>query len=258
MDEQIKKFPKVLVSAPTASAKNYCFESWLDNVMNFTYPNYQVRLFDNTIDGGKNAENLNEIARRKYGSMVGAFEKFYAYNSQELHKIKSEKSVIARMARSHNDCRGYALSNGFDYLLHLESDVFPTREVIETLIFDNKDVVGAAFYRDEGRHRCLMAQRRIYVTPNVIKCFNLNANEDLYYLDGKLREVASVGLGCVLIKTKKVFNKIKFRYVEGENMHPDSFFSEDCFRNKIKIYLNTNIVCKHENRQWGVYGIDYK
>lgn len=255
--ESIKKFPRVLVSSPTAKAKNYCFEDWIGNVLSFTYPNFDVRLFDNTLDDGENANYLNKIVDEKYG-VAGNYKKFCAYNSQVLHNEKGESSVIARMSRSHNDCRGYAISNGYDYLLHLESDVFPPKDVIESLIFDNKDVVGAVFYRDEGRHRCLMAQKRIYCTANVIKCINLTASEDLPYIDGKLHEVASVGLGCVLIKTKKVFSKVKFRHTEGENMHPDSYFSEDCFRNKIKIYLDTNIVCRHENIQWGVYGVDYK
>jgi hypothetical protein len=255
--DSLKKFPKVLVSSPTASAKNYCFEDWIENVLNFTYPNFDVRLFDNTLDDGKNAEYLNSLVDKKYG-VAGPFKKFNAYNSQLINNVKGESSVIARMARSHNDCRSFAIANNYDYLLHLESDVFPPKDVIENLIFNNKDVVGAIFYRDEGRHRCLMAQRRIYCTASIVKSFNLKADEDLWYLDGKLHEVASVGLGCVLIKTNKVFNKVKFRYVERKNMHPDSYFSEDCFRKKIKIFLDTNIVCKHENRQWGVYGIDYK
>jgi cellulose synthase/poly-beta-1,6-N-acetylglucosamine synthase-like glycosyltransferase len=256
--DYLKKFPKVLISSPTASAKNYCFEEWIDNVLNIKYPNFQVRLFDNTIDDGKNAELLNKIVQDKYG-IANPYGKFYAYNSQLLHEVKGENSVIARMARSHNDCRGYAMSNGFDYLLHLESDVFPSNNVIETLMFNKKKVVGAAFYRDEGRNRCLMIQRRIAIAGDYnIKCLNIPANEDLPFLNGSLIEVASVGLGCVLIDVKKVFNKIKFRYIEGNINHPDSYFSEDCFRNKIPIYLNSNIVCRHENRQWGVFGIDYK
>jgi cellulose synthase/poly-beta-1,6-N-acetylglucosamine synthase-like glycosyltransferase len=255
--DSLNKFPKVLVSCPTASAKNYCFEDWIENVLSFTYPNFDVRIFDNTLDDGANAQYLNNLVDEKYG-VAGPFKKFNAYNSQLINNVKGESSVIARMARSHNDCRAFAIANNYDYLLHLESDVFPPKDVIESLIFGNKDVVGAIFYRDEGRHRCLMAQRRIYCTASIIKCINLTASEDLPYLDGKLHEVASVGLGCVLINTKKVFRKIKFRYVEKENMHPDSFFSEDCYRNKIKIFLDTNVICRHENRQWGVYGIDFK
>ena len=35
-------FEKVLICAPTASAKNYCFDKWITNVMDFTYPNFEI------------------------------------------------------------------------------------------------------------------------------------------------------------------------------------------------------------------------
>ena len=34
--------PKILIAAPTAKAKDYCFEEWLDHVMGFTYPLFDV------------------------------------------------------------------------------------------------------------------------------------------------------------------------------------------------------------------------
>ena len=250
------KFPRVLISAPTAAAKNYCFEEWLENVLSFNYPNFQVRLFDNTEDGGANADYLNQIYAERYGD-TSDDPKFKAYNSLVLHKYKNP-SVIARMALSHNDCRGYAIHNKFDYLLHLESDVFPEKNVIESLMFNRKRVVGAMFYRDEGKDRTLMAQRRIYCTPFNIKMVNFTAGEDLAICDGNLHEVASVGLGCVLIDVRSVFDLISFRYIPDVDMHPDSYFSEDCFLNKIPIFLDTKCVARHDNRPWGIFGVDFK
>ena len=253
----MKKIPKVLVSAPTANAKNYCFDSWVDNVLNFTYPNFDIRLFDNSLDEGKNARELNNKVDERYGVM-GLQDKFYVQNSMSIRGIKKEDSVIARMAISHNDCRGYALHNNYDYLLHLETDVFPERDVIEKLMFSKKKVIGGLFYRDEGMHRKAMVQRVVYRTGNNIQILNYDPIEELHLLDGTIHEVASVGLGCVLIDVKKVFSKIEFRCIKGQNNHPDSYFAEDCFRKKIPIYLDPSCVCRHENRQWGVYGVDFK
>ena len=250
-------FPRVLIASPTAKAKNYCFTDWIDNVMQFKYPNFDVRLFDNTQDGGKNAKYLNDVFESRYG-VSDFYGKFHAHNSMELRGIKGSESLIERMAMSHNDCRGYAMNNGYDYLLHLESDVMPQHDVIEQLMSRGKKVVGAMFYRDEGRHRCLMVQRRIFCTPHNIKMLNYVANEELNLLDGNIKDVASVGLGCVLIDVRKVFSKIEFRHVDGVNMHPDSYFSEDCFRNKIPIFVDTNCIARHDNRQWGFYGVDFK
>ena len=61
------EFPKVLVAAPTAIAKKYCFDDWLYNVLGFTYPNYNVILFDNTGDNGEFTNDMNVLCKYKYG-----------------------------------------------------------------------------------------------------------------------------------------------------------------------------------------------
>jgi len=90
-----------------------------------------------------------------------------------------------------------------------------------------------------------------------IKTLNFERNEDLCFIDGNIKKVSHVGLGCVLIK-KNVLKKIPFRFEKGIGIHPDSFFAEDCFKNKISIYADTSVICKHENQAWGIYGVDYK
>jgi hypothetical protein len=252
----MKEFPKVLICAPTASAKNYCFEQWLDNVMNFNYPNYEIRLFDNTYkDGGEFTNKMNSIFETKYGK---GNNKFYAFNSAKINNIKSDAvgSVISRMTMSHNDCREYAIKYGYQFMFHLETDVFPPANVIEELMSKNKQVIGGLYDIDEGKWRRLMVQKHIWSAPQVVDSVNVKAGYDAYFVDGNVKEVSSVGLGCVLIHST-VFKKIPFRFVEGEQNHPDSFFSEDCFRKGIKIYADTSIYCRHDNRAWGIYGKDF-
>lgn len=246
------ELPKILICSPTAKAKNYCFEEWLDNVMSFTYPNFEVRLFDNTEDNGKNAKKMNDIYTKKYGYD----KKFFAYNSLVLNSSTKTKGVIEKMCLSHNDCINYALNNKFDYMLHLESDVFPEKNVIEKLLPHKKLVVGAVYYRDEGKFRKPMLQRKINVINSHVVSMNFDKSEDIHFMDGTLKQVAHVGLGCVLIKTG-VFSVIKFRFVRNEPMHPDTYFAEDCFRHKVKVYADTSCIARHENKAWGVYGINF-
>jgi hypothetical protein len=244
--------PKILICSPTASAKNYCFDEWIDNVMNFSYPNFEVRLYDNTNDEGDNANLLNT----KYQNKYGYDKKFFAINSlvkNDSHKIKS---VIEKMCISHNDCREYAIENYFDYIFHLETDVFPEKDIIQKLLEHKKLVVGGIYYRDEGKYRKPMMQRRVYVTNSHIISMNFDKSEDIFFMDGTLKQVAHIGLGCVLINTK-VFHKISFRFLEKEGNHPDTYFAEDCFRNKIPIYADTSCVARHENKAWGIYGVDF-
>ena len=249
-------FPKVLVAAPTAVAKNYCFEEWISNVMKFTYPNFEIRLFDNTNDNGKFCRYMNEYYRKNYGND----NKFMAINTLSLHKLSSN-SVIEKMAYSHNDCRRCCLQNGYDYLLHLESDLFQQKDIIEQLYFSVKPVIGALYYVDNGQYRKPMIQRRINVGEDKyikhIISQNFVAGEDLVFCDGTVKQAAHIGLGCVLI-SKYVLEKIKFRFIRGENNHPDTYFAEDCFKNKIPIFIDTSIVVRHDNQAWGVFGLDFK
>lgn len=241
-------FEKVLISAPTASAKNYCFKSWLENVMSFKYPDFDILLCDNTPDMGENTAYLNNA----FVSMYGKSKRFLAIHS----KIAGINSVIERMAISHNECRDTVLKGEYKYLLHLETDVFPEPDIIERLMMHRKQVIGALYYRDQGRYRKLCIQKHIYRTPRNIYSRNLDPGEDVYFIDGSLKRVASIGLGAVLIE-RFVLQKIPFRFIAGHDSHPDSFFSEDCFRNKIDIFADTACIARHDNQAWGIHGVDF-
>ena len=46
------------------------------------------------------------------------------------------------MAKSHETIRQKALKGNYDYLLHLESDVFPPIDIIERLLEKKKKIIG--------------------------------------------------------------------------------------------------------------------
>lgn len=238
--ESFLNLPKVLVCCPTAKSKNYCFEEWVCNVMDFTYPNFEIVMYDNTNKNGENAK----ILRHKYERIFG-LNKFKAKQS----KISNNMSILEKMCISHNDCREYLLNSDCEYMLHLESDVIPEVDIIESLMFHKKKVVGGVYYTDEGLYRKAMIQQMIDVGFGITISKNFGAKEDIYFIDGSLKKVASVGLGCVLIH-RSVFNKIKFRFEKNVEKYPDSYFSEDCFRNGIGIYLDTSKIAIHKNQIW--------
>ena len=53
----------------------------------------------------------------------------------------------------------YALENDFDYLLHLETDIFPPTDVIERLLDAKQKVVGAMYHIELGERSTLMIQQ---------------------------------------------------------------------------------------------------
>jgi hypothetical protein len=242
--------PPVLIACPTAKSKNYCFEKWIENVFSFTYPNFAIRLFDNSNDGGKNVKYMNNYVRDRFCE-VGVDQKFYAIDSVHKNKIKAEKNIHAILSYGHNDCRDYLLSNNFEYLFHLESDVFPDKFIVESLMSSGKDIIGAMYYRDEGIFRKLMLQYHVH---NGIKRDSLNMvpNEETLFVDGTIKQCSHVGLGCVLIK-RDVLKNIKFRYKQGIDLSPDSFFAEDALRNNYEIFVDTSLVCRHNNRAWKTF-----
>ena len=242
-------FKKILIAAPTSKEKNYCAEEWINNVFSFTYPNFDVVLFDNTPDNGENAIYLSELHKKNLG--LGCKDRGFAVlNSMQFNNVNPiPENVIERMCYSHNDCRFFALKGDYDYMFSLETDVFPSKDVIENLLYHSKDVVGALYHIGEGRHRSLMVQKHINRAPRDLMTLNAFPNEDVFFVDGELKEVAHVGLGAVMI-SKKVLQKINFRFNHNEFVHPDTFFAEDCFRNKIKIYADTSICCRHDNKNW--------
>ena len=45
MEQKQNNLPKVLICAPQHESKNYCWETWINNVNNFTYPKDRLEIF---------------------------------------------------------------------------------------------------------------------------------------------------------------------------------------------------------------------
>lgn len=236
---------KILICAPTAAIKNYCAEEWLLNINKFTYSSFEVVVYDNTPDNGDNMLYLNELAQ----SLCLKYDFKVVWDG-------CKGGLIERLCSSHNQCRHSGVFGNYKHILHLETDVMPEPDVIERLLAHNKQVCGALYYRDEGRFRKLMIQRHVVLAERNIKAVNVEPDEDAFFIDGTLKKVAHVGLGCVLIH-KSVFSKIPFRFIAGRDTSPDSYFAEDCFKFQIPIYADTSLICAHKNVAWGKYGEDY-
>jgi hypothetical protein len=232
--------PKVLVCAPTSIYKDYCFKEWIENVMNFTYPNFDIFLCDNSpsIDY---SISINKYVSERYGKL------FFPY-----HYPLSHHTLVERIAFSHDMCRHILVSKDYDYMLHLETDVFPQTDIIERLLWNNKEICGAVYYTDEGANRKPVLQRIVELSDNKedIVSLNFEPTEDLGFMDGEVKQVGHVGLGCVLIK-KEVFANIEFRCdLNLPEYSADSFFANDCYDQNIPIFADTSLVVKHKNKKW--------
>jgi hypothetical protein len=245
-------FPKVLLASPTSASKDYCFDEWIDNIFSFTYPNFDIVIFDNTSDGGKYAAELNERVSNKYG---GRKPNFKCFNSLLIHDAEI-RSIYMKLSLSHNDCRDYCLKHNYDYMFHLESDIFPPTDVIERLLFHKKHFIGGLYHIYDGFSRTLLMYNHLELAPNSITSKVCTLDDEIMLVNGGVIKIAQCGLGCVLL-SNKLLKKIKFRYENFNECFPDTFFAEDCHKNNIPIYCDTSIVCRHENKFWGILGVDY-
>ena len=230
----MSKLPKILIGAPTADVKQYCADEWYENVQNILYPSFDVFLADNSLG----QEHIH----------------FWSKKGVHIESANSnpKDSVIKRLTDSHNLVRKKALDGGYDYLLHLEVDVFPPPEVLIALLSHRVPLVSVSYdiYDAEDRE------------PLVMRIDNSFDGEDgaiikghysqLWY-DGKLKQAWSNGVGCCLIH-RTVLQKIPFRYVLNNNAFPDSWFSYDCSIKGIPHFVDTSMYAYHKNRDWRTYG----
>jgi hypothetical protein len=225
---------KILVACPTADIKDYCFNDWVNNVKSFTYPNFDVYVCDNSLDRQYYADKKKELETED------DFFKMGRVNPLIYPDFKYA------LAKSHDNCRTMALKGDYDYLLHLESDVFPPVNVIERLLDARKKVVGAMYHIELGEQSTLMIQHLEEFGEAKRDTYNLGET-DLEFVDGSVKKVFSCGLGCVLIH-KSVLKEVPFRYEEGAPVHPDSFFFADLDMKDISAYVDTSIYCEHRNQ----------
>lgn len=223
---------KVLVSCPTAEIKDYCLDDWMDNVTSFTYPNYDILLVDNS-----ELRDYYVETKKKY-KHIPNFD-MARVNPSHFPDFKYA------LAKSHDNCRKRAIEGNYDYLLHLESDIFPPKDVIERLMDARKNVVGAMYHIELGERSTLMIQQLEDFGIEHRETYNLEET-DLSFVDGDVKKVFSCGLGCTLIH-KSVFKKFQFRTEPNSPVHPDSFFFADLDSRGIPAYVDTSIYCEHRN-----------
>jgi len=223
------KKPTVLIGVPHSDKKNYCFDEFIDRIKSFTYPNYDILIVDNS----ESRKNYKRIIKEGF---------------KAIHIKPKNKSIYQILAESHEEIRKYAINNNFDYLFHLEDDIFPPLNVIECLMLHKLPIVSGMYMINFGEDSHLMAQE-VETEGSIRETINKKNGSDLLMVDGSLKRVFHCGLGCILIH-KSQLNKFQFRFQEGVHMHPDSFFALDTDALGIQKYIDTSVLCEHKNVEW--------
>jgi hypothetical protein len=231
--------PKILIGIPTYDAKNYCLDAFFQNISEFTYPKSNIEIF--VADNSANNKNALLI-RDKF--KVKTFWKDY-----------TGVPIMEKLADSHNQVRRYFLESDADYLLHLESDIFPPKDVIEQLLWARKPIVTSMYQLFDGAWRtpCIRIQDKKTLHYNdIIFDYELN-NFHHYWTDGTIKEVFIAGIGCTLMH-RKIMQNIQFRHdtTTKEGSPPDTYFAMDLREKKVKNWIHTGVISFHWNKEdWG-------
>lgn len=112
-----------------------------------------------------------------------------------------------RIAQSHELCRQVALGYNFDYLFHLESDIFPHQTIIEDLILAKKSVIGALYHIGQKEESELMVQIA-HETSDENFLMTRGLRTDLvHWLDGTIKKAYHIGLGCCFPSDTLILNE---------------------------------------------------
>ena len=201
---------KVLVASPTYDGMRYCKEKFLARMKELTYPNHDILIVDNS----ENNDFFDEL--NKESGMI--LMKDYC----------KEKKGILRIISSRNMIIDYALKNNYDYILMMDFDVIPPKNVIEALLVCGKDIVSglySTYFMTDGKLKVLPVAfmpltveefeevRQKSKLPESVKS-HLDLRRHMLPEEmesGKLLEVLYPSAGCMLI-SRKVFENEKVRY----------------------------------------------
>ena len=231
--------PKILIGIPTYDAKNYCLDAFMDNVRQFTFPKSNIEIF--VADNSSTNKNALMI-RDKY--KVKTFWKDY-----------TGVPLMEKLADSHNQIRRYFLESQADYLLHLESDIFPPKDVIEQLLWARKPIVTSLYQIFDGSWRtpCIRLYDKKPPFYNEFIFHYELINFHHWWSDGTVKEVFIAGIGCTLMH-RKVMQHFEFRHDSTNEVSnpPDTYFALDLSGKKVQNWVHTGVISFHWNREdWG-------
>src|SRR3989344_8140802 len=224
--------PKILVCCTVADVKEYCLEHYIKRLKKLTYENKDILLADNS----KTEDYMNKI------------------NSMGIKCVKTEykESIPERVIIGMNYLREYFLKNDYDYFLCLQQDVIAPENIIELLLESQKEITTAVvphLLLQNGKEKEI-ALLGIDDKNNPGKITYIDYDSTKQYVKG-LVKVDFCATTCLLI-SRKVLEKIKFRYEKRENSTndldvnwDDICFCQDAKKEGFQIYANLAAKCEH-------------
>ncbi|MFH1456348.1 MAG: glycosyltransferase [archaeon] len=219
--------PKVLLGVSLCDRYDYCLDKFLDAVKKLDYDDFDLVIIDNS-------------------SSLDYCDKLKSLGLNVVHVIPGD-FVRGTLVKCRNYLRSKALSEGYDYLFTVDSDVILPSDVLTKLISHNKKVVCGLYY---SRYKI----NGIMMTLPVLWKFD---GENIKFFlpeeveKGQLLKIRATGSGCMLIH-KDILKDFEFRWDEKIMAFDDVFFCEDLIKAGQDLYCDTSIKCFHwaKGKSW--------
>lgn len=225
---------RVLIGCPTCYLYKYALEEYINAIKRLDYPYYEIMLVDNSPH-----KNYLELIKKK---------------GIRAERISYYRRARDRIVNARNLLREVTIKERYDYLFSVEQDIIIPPDTLNRLISYNKKVVSALYTKPVQLTIVNeeTGQRNIKNVDMPVVYFRNNNGKIirpmLHDVYGKgLIQVGNVGLGCILI-SRDVLERIVFRYEKDRVAFDDMYFGLDCMDNGIPIYLDSDLLVKHDDR----------
>lgn len=171
----------------------------------------------------------------------------------ELEVIYSPFGGTTRKSQcdAYNVIRARVLDEGYDYLMIIESDLFPQEGIIEDLMANDKDIVGAPYLIYGQGNDCdatpCVTSGKFAPSPSGFRETFMEWSE----LDGTLKQtMGGCGLGCCLIKREVLETITSFKWAKS---HADTYFHRDAHRLGFETWIDTRFMVDHHPSEYPEY-----
>lgn len=230
------QWPKVLIFTPIYEKKDYSLNRFLKHAKELQYPRKEHIFIDNS---------KTDAYYRKVKRKVESF-------GFKIYHIERGATTREALTRAQNFARRKAIEGKYDYMFSIESDVYVPSDALLKLLRHGKDVVTALYHigdRAKGQRVPCITLPEWNETLNAWGSRLLKPEEFKQYENIGLVRVQAGGMGACLI-SKYVFEDTPFFYDPRFQGHSDIYFFNQMFMRRIGVYVDTNIICEHENTPW--------
>jgi hypothetical protein len=220
----------VLVGIPTYEGKEYCLNEFIKGLESLTHKNHEADII--FVDNSKTSQYANRLTELGF-------------------KVERDAWCIHpfnRICTTYNKLREMTLKGGYDYLFVLEQDIIPPANALDKLVSHNKEIVSGVYtimpaLVGKKVNSCWYDKKRLVNGELIpIYMFDSDLNKGIKDWTG-----GGVSTGCVLIH-RSVLDLLIFKTDGG--VCQDGFFSRDCNIFGFKIYVDTDVYCKHLMGNW--------